>query len=276
MRNFSGHDAHRPQGVDLLEDGHAGQLGRDRGADLAGQDDPGHERHELAEHGVADEVGDVDLGPEQPHLVGRGDRDGHADEEQEHADDGIGPVAHEEHLVPGLPRIDALALLEVDADVVDLVAEHGQELPQDCEAGEEAVGQGSEEPARPASGRLGRRSFRASDPPGRLAKPRVGPGQRVGDVARRRRRAGSPDRWARKASVELSNSSTSRKSTVRPPSALFRRISARTATTSAARRRFGRRMVSLISPPGTPLSSGRCSAGPRPRRPARARRRRTR
>ena len=146
--------------------------------------------HELPEHGVADEVGDVDLGPEDPQLLGRGDRDGHADEEKEHADDGVGPVAHEEHLVPGLPGIDALALLEIHADVEDLVAEHGQEPSQAPRLGRGNGRRRTEEPAsRPPAG--ARRLFRPA-PVGPPGEALLGPGQRVRRGGRRRRPAGSP------------------------------------------------------------------------------------
>ena len=61
-------DPHRRQRVDLGAHFHRAELGGDRRAGAAGQDDRGHQRAELADHRQADHVGDEHAGAEPLQL----------------------------------------------------------------------------------------------------------------------------------------------------------------------------------------------------------------
>ena len=80
-------EPHRRQRVDLLVDAHRADLGRERRAGAAGEQDRRHQRPELAQHRQADQVGDEDLGAEALHRHRRLEREDHAEQERDQRDD---------------------------------------------------------------------------------------------------------------------------------------------------------------------------------------------
>ena len=100
-------EAHRAQGVDLLRDLHRAELGGERGAGAAADDDRRHQRPELARDREADQVGDVDVRAELLELDRRLEGHHEADEEvDEHHDrHGVGARAvHEGRDLAPVPR----------------------------------------------------------------------------------------------------------------------------------------------------------------------------
>ena len=143
-------DPHRLEGVDLLEDGHGRELGGDGRPDLARQDDPGYQGHEFPDHGVPDQVGQIDVRPVKFELGGGGLGDGYADEEDKNAGDRERLVGHEKQLVPDLSGVDALPFSEIGTRVIDLAREEDKELADVLHLGEKRVGVRVEDPRRKA------------------------------------------------------------------------------------------------------------------------------
>jgi len=79
------------------------------------------------DHGDADEIGQVDVGPEHLELGGRSQRNGDADEEGDQADDGIGPVAHRVDLMKDLAGQNAAPAAQIFEGVIDLVSQQREE-----------------------------------------------------------------------------------------------------------------------------------------------------
>ena len=75
------------EGVDLLVDLHGAELGGERRAGAAGDDDPGHQRAHLAHHADGHQIGDEDLRPDQAELIGAQIGEDEADEKADHRDD---------------------------------------------------------------------------------------------------------------------------------------------------------------------------------------------
>jgi hypothetical protein len=97
-------EAHRRDRVDLLVDAHRADLGGERRARAAGEQDRGHQRAELAQHRQPDQVGDEDLGAEALHRHRRLEREDHAEQEADQRDDrqrvGADALAHAPHVLP--------------------------------------------------------------------------------------------------------------------------------------------------------------------------------
>ena len=85
---IDGRNAERTERVDLLGDLHAAQFGRESGAGAACHDDAGHERAQLAQHAVPDEVRDVVAGAEALEHDDAEEGDDHADEQRDQRYDG--------------------------------------------------------------------------------------------------------------------------------------------------------------------------------------------
>ena len=73
--------------VDLLVGLHRAELGGERRAGAPGEDDADHHRRHLARHADADQIGDVDLRAELHELDRAEEREDHADQEADQADD---------------------------------------------------------------------------------------------------------------------------------------------------------------------------------------------
>ena len=80
-------DAERGQRVDLLVDFHRADFGRVRGTGAARHDDGRHDRRHLADHRHGDEVRGVDAGAERAQLRDADEREDHADQHADEADD---------------------------------------------------------------------------------------------------------------------------------------------------------------------------------------------
>ena len=97
-------DVHGAERADLVVHGHRAELGRDRGAGAAGEEEAHHHRPHLLRHGEADDGTEHGLA-DVAQLVGRLDDQHHADEERQRGGDG-GRVGADPHEL----RDDALAV----------------------------------------------------------------------------------------------------------------------------------------------------------------------
>ena len=104
-------EAHRRQRVDFLVDRHRADLGGERRARAAGEQDRRHQRAELAQHREADQVGDEDLRAEPAHRYRRLEREDHAEQERDQRDDrqrvGADALADAPDVLPANRRWDA-------------------------------------------------------------------------------------------------------------------------------------------------------------------------
>ena len=117
-------DAHRGERVELVADLHRAELGGDGGAGPAGENDGGHHRAELADHGDADHVGDEHARAEALQEHDALERERGAEQEAEQANDADGVDAHLLDLVG--QRADGQPLLARD-DVEELTPRVGEE-----------------------------------------------------------------------------------------------------------------------------------------------------
>ena len=114
--------------VDLLRHLHRAELGGEGGAGAAGHDDAGHHRAHLAHDGDADQIGDVDGGPELLQLHGADEGHDDADQKADERDDRQRVGADLLHVEPQVVHAEARPAAHQGAEGERQLAQEAQEL----------------------------------------------------------------------------------------------------------------------------------------------------